>query len=502
MTVTLAELKQQLKSQFDLKLICDLGKMSNSPNALFKALDDVYQEKYKPNDRIVFYTSHAVPEQLLQHLYETTNFLDISNFFIVICGPSDNRQAILTSCEKFSQDPEPFNFYPVDLVSATQKLKNSFSLPKTICAIPWTHLEIKSNGNITPCCKTKELILGNIKNTTLEEAFQTDELKNLRNELLSGNKPSACQNCWKIEEKKLTSIRMHNIKRLKKEFLIRYLDTPQISTLDIKFNNTCNFKCRICGPVSSALFAQEEHKFRGTQLVVQDNWGESENFTNQIITHLPNIKNIDMYGGEPFLVKKFEKVLKLAVNNNHARNIRLHYNSNGSIWPEQFLPYWHHFKLVDIHFSIDAIGDQFELQRGGNWYKVEENILKLKSLGLPNLSISIMPTISIMNVYYIDQVYDWATKHGFPIFVGYVGDVGMELQYLTREAKELVIKKFQNHPWNEIQNVIKIIQELPDSNGQEFQSKIKWFDWMREESFSKSHSEIAEAMGYVYNRTI
>ena len=505
MTVTLAELKQQLKSQFDLKLICDLGKMSNSPNALFKALDDVYQEKYKPNDRIVFYTSHAVPEQLLQHLYETTNFLDISNFFIVICGPSDNRQAILTSCEKFSQDPEPFNFYPVDLVSATQKLKNSFSLPKTICAIPWTHLEIKSNGNITPCCKTKELILGNIKNTTLEEAFQTDKLKNLRNELLSGNKPSACQNCWKIEEKKLTSIRMHNIKRLKKEFLIRYLDTPQISTLDIKFNNTCNFKCRICGPVSSALFAQEEHKFRGTQLVVQDNWGESENFTNQIITHLPNIKNIDMYGGEPFLVKKFEKVLKLAVNNNHARNIRLHYNSNGSIWPEQFLPYWHHFKLVDIHFSIDAIGDQFELQRGGNWYKVEENILKLKSLGLPNLSISIMPTISIMNVYYIDQVYDWATKHGFPIFVGYVGDVGdvgMELQYLTQEAKELVIKKFQNHPWNEIQNVIKIIQELPDSNGQEFQSKIKWFDWMREESFSKSHPEIAEAMGYVYNRTI
>jgi radical SAM protein with 4Fe4S-binding SPASM domain len=502
MTVTLAELKQQLKSQFDLKLICDLGEMSNSPNALFKALDDVCQEKYQPNDRIVFYTSHAVPEQLLQHLYETTNFLDISNFFIVICSPSDNRQAILTSCEKFSQDPEPFNFYPVDIVPATHTLENCFSLPKTICAIPWTHLEIQSNGNITPCCKTKELILGNIKNTTLEEAFQTDKLKNLRNELLSGKKPSACQNCWKVEEKKLTSIRMHNIKRLKKEFLTRYLDTPQISTLDIKFNNTCNFKCRICGPVSSALFAQEEHKFRGTQLVVQDNWGESENFTNQIITHLPNIKNIDMYGGEPFLVKKFEKVLKLAVNNDHARNIRLHYNSNGSIWPEQFLPYWHHFKLVDIHFSIDAIGDQFELQRGGNWYKVEENILKLKSLGLPNLSISIMPTISIMNVYYIDQVYDWATKHGFPIFVGYVGDVGMELQYLTREAKELVIKKFQNHPWHEIQNVIKIIHELPDSNGQEFQSKIKWFDWIREESFSKSHSEIAKAMGYVYNKTI
>ena len=502
MTMNLAELEQQLKSQFDLKLICDLGEMSGSPNALFKALNDVYQKRYEPNDRIVFYTSHAVPEQLLQHLYETTNFLDISNFFILICGPLDTKQAILTCCEKFSQDPEPFNFYPVDVVPATQKLENCFNLPKTICAIPWTHLEIKSDGDITPCCMTTDLILGNINNTTLEEAFQSKKLKNLRNELLSGAQPSACQNCWKVEEKNLTSIRMHNIKRLKKEFLTCYLDDPQISTLDIKFNNTCNFKCRICGPGSSTLFAQEEHEFRGTKLVAQDNWGESENFTNQIILHLPNIKNIDMYGGEPFLVKKFKKVLKLAVNNNHARNIRLHYNSNGSIWPEQFLPYWHHFKLVDIHFSIDAIGDQFELQRGGNWYEVEENILKLKSLGLPNLSISIMPTISIMNVYYIDQVYDWATKHGFPIFVSHARGVGMELQYLTREAKELVIKKFQNHPWNEIQNVIKIIQELPDSSGQEFQSNTKWCDQVREESFSKSHPEIAKAMGYVYNRTI
>ena len=237
MTVNLAELEQQLKFQFDLKLICDLGEMSSSPNALFKTLNDVYQERYEPNDRIVFYTSHAVPEQLLQHLYETTNFLDISNFFILICGPLGTKQAILTSCEKFSQDPEPFNFYAVDLVSTTQKFENCFSLPKTICAIPWTHLEIKSNGNITPCCMTTDLLLGNVKNTTLEEAFQSVELKNLRNELLSGVQPSACQNCWKVEEKNLTSIRMHNIKRLKKDFLIHYLDNPQISTIDIKFNN-------------------------------------------------------------------------------------------------------------------------------------------------------------------------------------------------------------------------------------------------------------------------
>ena len=500
--MTPTELTQQLKSQFDLKFICDLSEMSTSPNALFKALNNVYQERYEPNDRIVFYTSHAVPEQLLQHLYETANFLDISNFFILICGPSDIKQLVVSSCENFSHDPVPFNFYPVDLFPVTQKFENSFSLPSTVCAIPWTHLEIQSNGDITPCCMTKELSLGNIKNITLEQAFQNDKLKNLRNELLSGAQPAACQNCWKVEEKKLTSIRMHNIKRLKKDFLTHYLDEPTISTVDIKFNNTCNFKCRVCGSGSSSLFTQEEHKFRGIPLVVQDNWGESEDFINQITSHLPNIKNIDLFGGEPFLIKKFKKVLELAVENDHAKNIRLHYNSNGSIWPEHFLPYWHSFKLVDIHFSIDAIGKQFELERGGNWHEVEQNILKLKSLELPNLSINIMPTISVMNVYYIDQVYDWATKHGFPIFVSHARGTGFELQYLTQEAKELIIKKFKNHPWDEIQKIIKIIQNLPNSDGQQFQSKTKWFDQIRGESFSNSHPEIAKAMGYVYNTTV
>ena len=125
--MTQDELEQKLRSQFDLKLICDLGEISNSPNALFKTLNDVYQDKYEPNDRIVFYTSHAVPEQLLKHLYETANFLDISNWFILICGSLDIEQSIVQLCEKFSNDPVPFSFYSVDLVPATQKLENSLN---------------------------------------------------------------------------------------------------------------------------------------------------------------------------------------------------------------------------------------------------------------------------------------------------------------------------------------------------------------------------------------
>jgi MoaA/NifB/PqqE/SkfB family radical SAM enzyme len=339
-------------------------------------------------------------------------------------------------------------------------------------------------------------ILGNVKQDTLNDVFNGTALQELRNSLLAGERPGTCQGCWNLEEKNLTSIRMHNVKRLKKDFLLKYLDQPQLATMDIKFNNTCNFKCRICGSGNSSLFAVEEHKFRGIPLVPQANWGESNEFISQMILHLPSIHNIDMYGGEPFLVKKFKEVLKLAVDQDHAKNIRLHYNSNGSVWPDQFLPFWPSFREVDIHFSIDAIDKQFELERGGKWNEVENNILRLKDLGFSNLSISIMPTLSAINVYYIDQVYDWATRHGFPIFVNHARGSGLELGDLTRKAKDLIIEKFKDHPWSEMQRVIKIIQEIPDSNGESFRSKIKWFDQVRKENFSDSHNEIAIAMGY------
>lgn len=495
MLLTPTQLKDQLTSSFNVKLFCDLADLSLDPGQAMSSFSKVYQESYSPNDRIVLYTSHTPSEQFLRHVYETVNFVDISNCFILICSPEPLQDLLVSACEKYSIDPIPFNFYKIELTT-TKIFENNFLLPDSICAVPWLNLEIRPNGDITPCCMTTGVLAGNIKDTTISEAFYGDSFQKLRSDLLSGARPEGCKNCWNVEDKNLTSIRMHMIKQLKQDFLIKYIKSPVISKLDIKFNNTCNFKCRICNSISSSLFAAEEHKFKGIPLVEQDKWGESDGFINQIIEQLPDIENIDMYGGEPFLIKNFDKVLKVAVEKGYAKNIRLHYNSNGSVWPKNLLPYWPYFKLVDIHFSIDAIGEQFELQRGGKWTDVEKNIVELKELNLPNMSINIMPTISIMNIYYIDRVYDWASQHGFNLFVSYGRGEGIELQNLTKEAKALILEKFKNHPWQEMKKILEIIQKLPDNDGDQFRQRVEWFDTIRQENFASIHPEIAKAMGY------
>jgi hypothetical protein len=68
------------------------------------------------------------------------------------------------------------------------------------------------------------------------------------------------------------------------------------------------------------------------------------------------------------------------------------------------------------------------------------------------------------------------------------------------QVNDIVLKKHQDSPWPEMKNILNYIQSLPDSDGTMFCKKIQWFDSIRKENFSDSHFEIANAMGYVYNK--
>ena len=114
-----------------------------------------------------------------------------------------------------------------------------------------------------------------------------------------------------------------------------------------------------------------------------------------------------------------------------------------------------------------------------------------------------MPAINIMNIFYIDELFQWATKLSLPITPLYVTTpIGFALKHLTTDAKNLIINKFQNYPWPEMKNILNYVKLAPDSDGQEFNKLCKYFDHLRNQNFADSHPEIAKAMGYVYNTTV
>ena len=112
-----------------------------------------------------------------------------------------------------------------------------------------------------------------------------------------------------------------------------------------------------------------------------------------------------------------------------------------------------------------------------------------------------MPAISIMNVFYIDEVIEWANQHNFKINPLYVWSSEFSLAQLTKEAKSMLLEKFKDYSWPEMHQILSYIQRLPGSNAERFIEKTQYFDSIRNEDFSETHPEIAKALGYVYNKS-
>jgi len=471
----------------------DVASVSSSPTQLYEVLDKLYQTEYKVDDRLVFYSSFNISDDLIRHFYSAANLIDISNFFILICSPNDIKQRLQELCKKFSIDQVSFQYQMVEL-DATKEISSTFIVSDTICTEPWTNLEIDNNGRIKPCCISQQIV-GHISKDNIKEVFFDQQMTTLRQQLLAGLQPAGCKKCWELESVGLVSNRLTHLSLNKKNLLSKWIDNPTLKSLDLKPGVVCNFKCRICGPGLSSMHIQEQAREKKIPINLPTDWIDTQ--YHQILDIIDDIENIDIYGGEPFLMKNLTKLVKDIVSKGHAEHIRLHYNSNGSVYPDFLIPYWKHFKHIDLHFSIDNVGKRFELERGGSWIEIEKNIKNLLQLKLPNLKISIMPTVNIMNVLYLDDILHWADSLELNVNFNFLSEPKyLSISMLTDPAKQLIVSTYQGNQSLKIKGIVEAIKKVQASNGLAFVKSMKNFDRMRKEKFFDTHHEISEAMGY------
>jgi len=61
------------------------------------------------------------------------------------------------------------------------------------CVDPWTYVELKVNGDVSPCCVRPPV--GNINTNKLSALLMGTAMRNLRRALLEGTPDRTCQNC-------------------------------------------------------------------------------------------------------------------------------------------------------------------------------------------------------------------------------------------------------------------------------------------------------------------
>jgi organic radical activating enzyme len=221
---------------------------------------------------------------------------------------------------------------------------------------------------------------------------------------------------------------MHTINRLKHTIPHTdwTTDAKPLMFLDLKLGNICNLKCRICGSWSSSQFAAEEiaqlsRNEQKTsfpyQMLRAGAWPkENESFWQEIDNHLSDIRYIEFTGGEPFMIDQHFDMLQGIVDRGIAHQVEIHYNTNGTQWPDRGPDIWRHFKTVEVAFSIDDVGARFEYQRtNADWAVVLNTITSFQYLQtqMPNLQLQCCSTVNIFNVRYIDELAHWIALQKF-----------------------------------------------------------------------------------------
>jgi MoaA/NifB/PqqE/SkfB family radical SAM enzyme len=394
-------------------------------------------------------------------------------------------------------------------------------LPEKICMLPWISIETSPIGTARPCCLAKDEIVDtmgvkyNLNTHTLEEIYHSKYMQDLRQDFLADNKPATCQRCWDEEAAGRVSKRMNSRIRLKEYYDSvdwNNLNPDQLWFIDLKLGNICNLKCRICGSWSSSKWAKEEIDYVGgnrkehlAYKFLQDGaWPrESEVFWDNLRALLPNIKYFEFTGGEPFLIQQHFDLLEYAVEHDYAKNIEIHYNTNGTVFPEQH-HLWKHFKHVEVAFSIDNTEARFEYERyGAVWSEVQTNLAKFTQLRSSKFSTQLCLTVNVQNVYHLPEICEWINTQTFDhIYFNMLHDPWhMCISRMTAEAQKLVIDRLTTAEFTpkhrmEIMRIVKFIENGQGSDGIEFMRKMQQTDEYRKQSMLTTHEEIARAMGY------
>ena len=395
------------------------------------------------------------------------------------------------------------------------------------CVLPWISLEASPIGTVRPCCLADNEIVDDAGNkfelstASFLDVQNSQHMRRLREEFLAGKKPQTCRKCWNEERAGRTSKRMHTLDRLKHVLPEQEwtADAKPLMFLDLKLGNICNLKCRICGSWSSSQFATEElndmhpdSDKKSTypyQMLRAGNWPrENQQFWNEIDQVIDQIRYIEFTGGEPFMIREHFKMLQGIVDRGIADQVEIHYNTNGTQYPEEAIEIWRHFKTVEIAFSIDDIGERFEYQRSNAvWTEVTANIERFKAFRAQhaNIQLQVCCTVNVFNVLYLQDVA-WYIKHtGFDfVYWNMMHDAWyFSIATLPDAAKQritefLSMSVFPEEYQAEISRIVDFMNNGASTDGFMLKMKIRDLDRKRQQDLAAVAPMFAEILDYRY----
>lgn len=243
-------------------------------------------------------------------------------------------------------------------------------------------ISIETDGWTRPCCLETNNIakINHISNGGMIKSFNHPKLLELRKNLnetgFSVKTRPYCYRCESLESRNQISMRLSTSTET---------DNRQLNYIQFKNSNKCQLACAHCGPDRSSTWA----KILNIKPHVKTGFKITEEFINELIAILPQIKVLKFSGGEPFLDPDHWKILEY-IKHADRQHCEIHYITNGLSNPKVNL--WEGWKSVKCSISVDGFEESYEwFRRGSNWKKLLNNIKILETLCEISINYSITP---------------------------------------------------------------------------------------------------------------
>ena len=235
--------------------------------------------------------------------------------------------------------------------------------------------------------------------------------------------------------------------------------SSDIKQLHIQFNNKCNLACRMCSPSFSSMHDKES----GGNGEIRHNIAPHTKLYSQLVDKIDEIEYLYLTGGESFLDPTTWDFLEKCVTKDRAKHIQLQINTNGTVSLNKHqLNILDKFKQRFIHISVDGTGSMAEYTRTGLvWDKWSKNLDKYIKY-FTNESISIVYTVSALNVWQFGEDCDFYKKE-FKFGLHWstlTHPHGLSISNLSNHAKQHLNDKYKNTRYKNITNLMNDVNEV------------------------------------------
>lgn len=438
---------------------------------LYEWLTSIYQPEYQNNCRVLIvqdcndvYDYQDLPGLAIRELHKFAKQIDISNFFfLVVTGNTEIKKELTQACALYSGDACLMQYCVINLPYSIKIHKSD-----TFCVLPWMHLYIGTDGNVLPCCVSDhQHPMGNINQQSITTIIQSPGFTRMRYNMLNGFQSKECSMCYQQEEVGIKSARQFHNKRWNKVIKDKLDPDGTVASfaplyLDIRLNNICNLKCRMCSGYFSSAIAQEEVELWGSRDNVDSALRSTQRKMGmeEICSYLSGCEKIYFAGGEPMLSLEHYNILDQLIHKGNT-DLEIIYNTNFttlSYRGRNVLDLWKHFSNVRIGASLDAQGAVAEYVRyGTKWSDIENNLTLIKQ-ECPHVKFTVTSTVGLLNIFsLIDLQKNW-NDSGMLSIDNFSQSILLNPDHLTLTSlpfshKKRLERKIQDHiAWCTINN--------------------------------------------------